>query len=197
MASAGTMNFFGGFYQALLVLYFTRSLGLNALFYGIMYAIASCSGLIGALTNTWITGKLTVNRVILLSAAGIGIGWLLIPLAAGPQAITLSLIALGALTFGISNTLFNINVQSLKQQITPTHLLGRVNASQLFVGVGTLPIGALLGGLAGEVLGLRVGLLIGGCGLSLGFLWMLLSPVRRSPLFLFLSPGSEWQQFFC
>jgi predicted MFS family arabinose efflux permease len=43
----------------------------------------------------------------------------------------------------------------------------------------TLPLGALLGGFLGTVLGLRVALLVAGCGLSLGFVWILLSPLRK------------------
>jgi hypothetical protein len=85
----------------------------------------------------------------------------------------------GALLFGVSNMLFNVNVRSLWQQLTPNRVLGRVGAGMQFISVGTLPLGALLGGGLGELLGVRSTFLIGCGGLFLVVLWMLLSPVRR------------------
>jgi len=89
------------------------------------------------------------------------------------------MIVVGTLLFGISNTLFNVNELSLRQQVTPNRLLGRVGAGMQFIGVGTLPLGALLGGVLGEHLGLRATFLVGCCGFFLAFLWTLFSPVRK------------------
>jgi predicted MFS family arabinose efflux permease len=85
----------------------------------------------------------------------------------------------GALLFGVSNTLFNVNQRTLWQQRTPDRGLGRVAAGMQFIGAGTLPLGALLGGGMGELLGLRATFLVGCCGMFLAFLWTLFSPVRR------------------
>src|SRR5262249_20210438 len=57
-----TLNGFGNIFDALLVLYFTRELGLGAAFYGILFAIASCSGLAGAIFNPWIVRRLGTRR---------------------------------------------------------------------------------------------------------------------------------------
>ncbi|HEY7419686.1 MAG TPA: MFS transporter [Ktedonobacteraceae bacterium] len=178
-ACCATLNGFGGIKQALLVLYFTHILGWGAAFYGVLFAIASVSGLFGALFNAWILHHLGTGSTLLLSALGIGVGWLLIPVAGIHSALTAPLIILGALLFGISNTVFNVTGDSLVQRITPQHLLGRVNACMNVIGVGTLPLGALLGGFLGTLLGLRTALLIAGCGLSLGFVWIQLSPLRK------------------
>jgi hypothetical protein len=40
---------------------------------------------------------------------------------------------------------------SLRQRIAPDHLLGRVNAGYRLFAWGTMPIGALLGGLIAEL----------------------------------------------
>ena len=174
-----TLNGFGGINQALLVLYFTHVLGWGAAFYGALFAIGSVGGLFGALLNTRILRHLGTGSTLLLSALGIGVGWLLIPVAGSHSMLTVPLIVLGALLFGISNTIFNVTSGSLVQQITPQRLLGRVNACMNVIGTGTLPPGALLGGLLGTLLGLHTALLIAGCGLSLGFVWILLSPLRK------------------
>jgi Transmembrane secretion effector len=52
--------------------------------------------------------------------------------------------------------LWNVVTVSLRQRISPDHLLGRVNAGYRLVGWGTMPLGALLGGLVAETLGMRV-----------------------------------------
>jgi hypothetical protein len=57
---------------------------------------------------------------------------------------------------------------SLRQRIVPDGLLGRVNSAYRLFAWGTQPLGALLGGLVGEVLGLpAVFLLAGLVGLTL------------------------------
>jgi len=45
---------------------------------------------------------------------------------------------------------------SFRQRITPDALLGRVNSCYRMVAWGTMPLGAALGGLLGQWLGLRL-----------------------------------------
>jgi len=161
------------------VLYIVQVLHLGAFFFGIMFSIASTSALVGSLFNSWITRKLGLGRTILVSAFTLALGWLLIPLAGGPPPVTIAIIVVGSLLFGISNTLFNVNTQSLRQQITPNELLGRVGSCMQFIGEGTLPLGALIGGVLGQALGLRTTFIIACCGMFLAFLWTFFSPIRR------------------
>jgi MFS family permease len=55
--------------------------------------------------------------------------------------------------FGVS--LFTVVGRTLRQALTPDRLLGRVVASFRLVGIGALPIGALLGGWVARATGLR------------------------------------------
>jgi MFS family permease len=174
---AATLNFFGGITDVVRVLFFVDVLHLGALFVGLLFSVASLSALVGAAFNPWITRKLGIGPTILLSSLTLACGWLLIPLAGGPPVAEIAVIVLGALLFGIANTLFNVNDLSLRQHITPSELLGRVGAGMQFIGVGTLPLGALLGGFLGGHLGLRATFVIGCCGLFLAFLWTYFSPV--------------------
>ena len=72
-----------------------------------------------------------------------------------------------------------VNVLTTRQMLTPDHLLGRVNASFRFVGLGVSPLGSLLGGALGTVLGLRHGLLVAVLAMFIAPLIVLASPVRR------------------
>lgn len=87
---------------------------------------------------------------------------------------------LGAAAFftGLGLTVTNVNVISLRQALTPPHLLGRVNASYRFLITGTIPLGALAGGALGDLLGPRTALLLGALSLTTAWLWIALTPVR-------------------
>ncbi|HEX8135285.1 MAG TPA: MFS transporter, partial [Actinomycetes bacterium] len=61
---------------------------------------------------------------------------------------------------GLAMMLWNVVTVSLRQRITPDRLLGRMNASYRLVGWGTMPLGALLGGVLAETLGLRAAFLV-------------------------------------
>jgi hypothetical protein len=57
---------------------------------------------------------------------------------------------------------WNVVTVSLRQRIVPDRLLGRLNASYRLLAWGTMPVGALLGGLVGETIGLQAVFLIFG-----------------------------------
>ena len=73
--------------------------------------------------------------------------------------------------------MYSINQISVRQALTPDHLLGRVNASRRVLVFGVAPIGALLGGVLGETVGLRPTLLIGAAVELLSFVIALRSPL--------------------
>jgi hypothetical protein len=57
---------------------------------------------------------------------------------------------------GLWSVVWNVITVSLRQRITPDHLLGRMNSTYRLLGWGTMPIGAALGGAVAEWAGLRV-----------------------------------------
>jgi hypothetical protein len=65
--------------------------------------------------------------------------------------------AVAALAFcavGLAVSVIKVVVVSLAQRLTADALLGRVNATYRLLGLGTMPLGALLGGALGSVAGL-------------------------------------------
>jgi hypothetical protein len=67
---------------------------------------------------------------------------------------------------------------SVRQAIVPDRVLGRVSATMWFLAGGARPIGAVIGGALGGVIGVPLTLVVASFGMLLGFLWPLLSPVR-------------------
>jgi MFS-type transporter involved in bile tolerance (Atg22 family) len=103
----------------------------------------------------------------------------LVPLARGPEAVAVALLAAAHFLTACGIQLHGINMVSLRQAVTPYHLQGRMNASFRYVNL----LGACLGSLAAGTLAGRVGirptLAVGVCGLLFPFLRLFFSPVRR------------------
>ena len=103
---------------------------------------------------------------------------LLIPLAHGSVAAC-SAFLIAAQLGDLAWPVYTISERSLRQAITPNHLLGRVNSSMHLLFHGVLPLGALAGGAIAQAVGMRRALLIGAIGVLLSTLWLVFSPVRR------------------
>ena len=173
-----TSAFFLGFGSSLYFLFAMRELGLPAALLGIIIAIGGTSGSFGAFLAEWLVRRFGFGRTFIGSAAVIGMAMLLIPLAHGSvAACSAFLIAsqLGDLAWPV----YTISERSLRQAITPNHLLGRVNSSMHLLFHGVLPLGALAGGAIAQAVGMRRALLIGAIGVLLSTMWLVFSPVRR------------------
>jgi predicted MFS family arabinose efflux permease len=146
----GVNTFCGQLGNATLVLLATQTLHLNARGYGLLLAGAAIGSLLGGLVNARVVTRIGALPALLTALATnvvifVGIGL-------SPTAIVL-----GALlaTNGFVTTLWNIVTVSLRQQIVPSELLGRVNSVYKMLGWGLIPLGALTGGLVAHLFGLR------------------------------------------
>lgn len=173
-----TINLFLFIIRAVLILYATRSLGIGPGLLGLIFTIGSIGAVAGSPLAVPIAARLGVGNTLLISTVISSAGMLLIPLASGPLAVTVPMLATAQILGAFGGTVYNINQISLRQAITPEHLLGRMNATMRVIVWGTIPLGGLLGGILGETLGLRTTLLLGAVGgLSAG-LWVALPQVR-------------------
>jgi MFS family permease len=130
-------------------------MGLTEAGFGIVTATLG----VGSLLGTWLAvpaeRRLGRFRILVLSVV-LGAAALAVPV------VTANAVLVGAsmaLT-GVTIVLWNVITVSLRQRITPDRLLGRMNASYRLVGWGTQPLGALLGGVLAEALGLRATFLV-------------------------------------
>ena len=84
----------------------------------------------------------------------------------------------GFLLTGLTIPTYDINQFSLRQAVTPLRLQGRVSATMRTLIRGVIPIGALLGGLLAERIGLREVMIVTALGGPAAFLAIWFSPVR-------------------
>jgi len=194
----GTSNFFSTAFQTIVPLYFIlqspEGLGVSktlvGVTLGIIFSIGSIGALVGVAIATRTATRIGVGPAIIVSALIFGAGglpyYLSGSLVANPlfsiaglniNSYGLALMA-GNFVISIGVVVYNINQVSLRQSIVPIRLQGRMNATMRFLVWGTIPLGALTGGLLGTFLGLRTAVGITILGVSLTFLWVLLSPVR-------------------
>ncbi len=114
-----------------------------------------------------VTGALFVAAASLL--AGRLLAGVLVPTAALAAAFVVN---------GIAQSTYNVYAVSLRQVIPPPEYLGSVTASYRLVSFGTIPLGALLGGVLTDAVGAATALVIVGASMTVFCLLLLASPLR-------------------
>lgn len=145
---------------AVYILYLTQNLGLSPGLLGLVFAAGGPAALLGLLTVGPLARRLGLGRTLLISATLAGPGDFLIPLATRGTPLAIPLLMAATFLRGFWVTVYDLHQVSLRQAITPPHLLGRMTASVRFLIWGVTPLGALLGGWLGTTLGLRPTLII-------------------------------------
>jgi MFS family permease len=130
----------------------------------------------GSAASTRIARRIGTARAVLYGALVSGVSVLLLP--ATWSLHSLPLFALGNFGFAAGGAVGSIVTRTHRMTDSPPELLSRVMATVRFLSWGVIPIGALVAGGIAVLLGARLALLIV-CSLALvGFLVLLLSPVR-------------------
>lgn len=177
-------NFFGAIVLALGIVFLVRVLDAPPGIVGVVLAVGSVGGILGAFTASIISNRIGTIRSLILGL-GLTSGLLFVPLSSSGLGVLW--FAGGSFCYTFGTVLYNINQVSLRQRLTPPGLLGRMNATMQFTAWGVLPFGALVGGAIGDLLGIRVTILIGGLGSLLALVWLLASPIRKPKDALFSS----------
>ncbi|HEX5751155.1 MAG TPA: MFS transporter [Archangium sp.] len=174
MACANLFDMFG-MVKAILPLYAVREMRLSAPAFGAVLAVANAGALLGTVLNHRLVRRWGLGPTLAGASFLPGLAVLMLPLATEATAVGVLAGALALAGFGVA--LFNVNQISLRQQLTPASLQGRMNATVRFLIWGTIPAGAFLGGLLGGSLGLKPTLLIAGVGSLLSSLPLVFSPL--------------------
>jgi len=148
----GAMNLVASAAFALFVLFAVEPgpLGLSELGFGVLLTAGAIGSLAGTVLAPRVEQRAGRRRVLVGAVALMGLPFLAV-------ATTTSVVLVGATAAigGAASVTWNVVTVSLRQRIVPDRLLGRVNSGYRLLAWGTMPLGAALGGLAGEVLGVR------------------------------------------
>jgi len=175
-ACTGTLNLFGNIGGVILLIYIVNELGITAGTVGIIFAIANLGVLFGALTAERLARWIGIGPTIVWSA--FISAFALIPVAIAPREAPVPFLVASGVIGAATAVIYNVNQVSLRQAITPERMLGRMNATMRFVVWGTIPIGSIVGGFLGGLIGLQATIWVGAIGSFLGFLPVFFSQVR-------------------
>jgi hypothetical protein len=179
LAQSATLNVGFGAASTIFTVYAVRSLGLAPLKLGIAIGALQAGALLGSLGAARVKRALGLGRA--LAAAIVGVSGapllLLLPHSGSPAAI--AVFAAGWLGHGCGIAIWNVNTVTMRQAVTPTRLLARMNATYRMLLFGALPVGSLAGGLLGSAVGLHSALIVAVIVLTTPIAWIFFSPVFR------------------
>jgi MFS family permease len=156
----GAGNFGMSMHGAVFVLFAVgtgSSMGMTEAQFGLFGIVLAAGSLTGSLIAAWAAKRMG-------RSAAIAFGVITFTLYAAAPAFSASWWVIGAVSFlsGVGVMVWNVIAVSLRQQITPDHLLGRVNSSYRLMAWGVMPVAALLGGAIGSKWGLTPVFVIAG-----------------------------------
>jgi MFS family permease len=151
--------------SAVTVVFMVRTLHLSATAVGLVVAAGSVTVMAGAALTPRMARAVGETRIVWLSLAVTAPVGLLVPLARPGWGVGLLVVGTAAGEFG--QIVYAITNVTLRQRLCPPGLMGRVTATMQFLIMGMFPLGALVGGLLGEVVGVRGTLWVAG-GLIVG-----------------------------
>jgi MFS family permease len=151
-AMVGVINLASSAVFAIFVLYAVAPgpIGLDEFGFGVLMMAMGVGSFVGSLIADRVERRIGRAALLTLAIALTGASQVVPGLTANALIVGASFAA-----WGIGVMMWNVVTVSLRQRIVPNRLLGRLNASYRLLAWGTQPLGALLGGFAGELLGLR------------------------------------------
>jgi predicted MFS family arabinose efflux permease len=176
--ATGLWNLFDGARWAVLILFMTRTLGLDPSIIGVVFMASSVGYLIGSLLPQRVAQRLGLGHAILLGIVLAVPSELLTAVAGGPPLQAAAMAVAGFFLAGVAIPIYDINQFSVRQAVIPLPMQGRGNATMRTIIRGSVPLGAVVGGLLAERIGLRGVMVFAALGGVAAFLAIWFSPVR-------------------
>ncbi|MFD8494110.1 MFS transporter [Amycolatopsis sp. NPDC059657] len=135
-------------YQAIQIVFLSRDLGLSPGMVGLVLAVSALGGVAGAGIAGKVSARIGTVRAFLVAEAVASLLLLI-----GPFGLVTFVIAGVAISMGL--LVSNVLTVTFRQQYCPPALFGRITTSIATLSYGGIALGALLGGVLGEWLGVR------------------------------------------
>ena len=147
--------FAGAGIQVLLPILVLRTLGMSATQLGLLLSAGALGGILGALTRpAWIT-RLGIGRCIVITNI-VGVSALLAqPASVHVPVAAAWVIACSGVVSSYFITIYNVTQMSLRQEICPPDMLGRMNAVFRFAVWGVMPLGSFVAGIVASWVGVE------------------------------------------
>lgn len=169
---------FGGVFSALYILFALRTLALPTSLLGLAIAAGGVGALLGAGLGPWLARRIGIGPAIIVTILCAAVSAMTISLAPAEREGAMAVLILTQITgdaFGVAGAIL---IASLRQSLMPQSVLGRVGGAFHAAAGATAIVGALGGGVLGDLIGPRLALAVAGAGFLLIPLIGLLSPLR-------------------
>lgn len=147
---SGAINLFSTATTSVLVLLVTGPLSLPDAAYGLFVAIPAVGAIVGSLLAEYIVPRIGGGPITWAAALAPAASWLILGLS---PSVPLGLA--GMFVAAVATALNQIVVSTLRQAAVPDALMGRVTAAYRLIVLGAVPVGALLGGGLGRLIGIQ------------------------------------------
>lgn len=155
--AAALVNLGGGAVGAILVLFAVETVGLSEVGFGLLLGLGAIGGLLGASLAARLVAARGRRITIVGGAAVVATGSLALAVVDAPLTLAAAWFVISAAT-----ATSNVVTRSLRQTVTPDRLLGRMVTSIRLVGLGAIPVGAVVGGLLAREVAIRAPFVLGG-----------------------------------
>lgn len=165
---------------AVFVLFAVQEMGLSAGAVGVVFSMSGLGFFLGSLLVNRLSRTVGLGPTLLAGMFATALSWMLISLVRGTDMQAIAGLTMAFLLQGLGAGLFFLTHISLRQSVTPESLLARVISTMRFLAVAATPLGALLGGVLGEAIGLRATIAwVAVGGIALSATAILYSPLRQ------------------
>ncbi len=179
LGATATISFFSAGFLALFVIYATRTLAVQPATLGFVLGAGAVGGVAGSVLTGRLARRLGIGPAFLLGCVLFPAPLVLVPLAAGPRVVVLSMLFAAEFGSGLGVMILDISIGSILAALVPDTMRARLSGTYMVVNYGVRPLGALAAGGLASVIGLRQTLLVAAIGGLFGVLWLLPSPLPR------------------
>jgi predicted MFS family arabinose efflux permease len=165
--------------MALIVLYGTREIGFRPGIFGLAVSVGGFGAVIGSIFAQRLGAWLGPGPFVIYACGLTSLASFCFPLV--NRADNLGIFFLTGTYFALSagGAAVTVFAWTIRQSITPSDLLGKMNGAFRFCVTGIMPFGALFGGWLGSVIGIRSTLVVGAIGLLLSCITASFSHLMR------------------
>jgi MFS family permease len=176
-------TFAAGIFFAVYVLFMADDLGLGATTIGLVFGLGGIGSLAGAAIAERAARWRGEGNAVIGGQFLFGLFAVTLPIAVFFPRYALLMVILSELLQWMTYIVAHVSEITIRQTSVPDRFLGRVSAVFQFFGGGTTPLGAIAGGVLGELIGVPMTLVVASAGFFLAFIFVLLSPLRgyRTP----------------
>jgi Na+/melibiose symporter-like transporter len=168
-----------GMFGAVILLFVSRDLGFSPGAQGMIYGIGGLTSLAAATGAERCRARFGAGRSMIGGLVVGGLGVMLIAAAPRRGALGVAMLVTQQIVSDPGWAIYTINETTMRQDIAPEGVLGRVTAADRFGSLAATLLATILAGLMADLAGSRIVLAAGACGMLVAALVLFVSPVRH------------------